>query len=53
MTIDAQPHPLVAGHAILIDRGTRRAIRASAAGVRYLSVHLRRGPLQIHDARAE
>ena len=45
--IDGEPHRLVAGSAVLIPRGTRRAITAGEAGVRYLSVHRRRGPLQI------
>lgn len=47
VTIDAEPHALTAAAAILIERGARRAIRAGAAGVRYLSIHRRRGPLQI------
>ena len=47
VTIDAESHALTAAAAILIERGTRRAIRAGTAGVRYLSIHRRRGPLQI------
>lgn len=47
VTIDAQPHVLTASSAILIRRGTSRAIRAGAGGVRYLSIHRRRGRLQI------
>ena len=46
--IDGEVHDLAAGSAILIPRGTRRRIKAADAGVRYLSVHRRRGPLQIH-----
>ena len=46
--IDGEPHELAAGSAILVPRGTRRRIDAGDAGLRYLSVHRRRGPLQIH-----
>ena len=53
VTIDAQPHALTASGAILIERGTRRAVRAGADGVRYLSIHRRRGLLQIQGAAAE
>ena len=46
--IDGEVHDLAAGGAILIPRGTRRQIAAGDdIGVRYLSVHRRRGPLQI------
>jgi mannose-6-phosphate isomerase-like protein (cupin superfamily) len=45
--IDGESHDLAAGSAILIPRGTRRRITADQAGLRYLSVHRRRGPLQI------
>jgi mannose-6-phosphate isomerase-like protein (cupin superfamily) len=48
--IDGEPHDLAAGSAILIPRGTRRRIRADDVGLRYLSVHRRRGPLQIQPA---
>jgi mannose-6-phosphate isomerase-like protein (cupin superfamily) len=47
--IDGQPHDLASGRAILIPRGTRRRITASDTGLRYLSVHRRRGPLQIQE----
>jgi mannose-6-phosphate isomerase-like protein (cupin superfamily) len=46
--IDGESHDLAAGSAILIiPRRTRRRITADQAGLRYLSVHRRRGPLQI------
>jgi uncharacterized cupin superfamily protein len=48
--IDGECHDLAAGSAMLIPRGTRRRIKADDAGLRYLSVHRRRGPLQIHAA---
>jgi mannose-6-phosphate isomerase-like protein (cupin superfamily) len=48
--IDDEPHELATGSTILIPRGTRRRIAAGATGLRYLSVHRRRGPLQIQTA---
>jgi mannose-6-phosphate isomerase-like protein (cupin superfamily) len=50
VVIDGTAHDLTAGSAILIPRGTRRAITAGDDGVRYLSIHRRRGPLQIQPA---
>ncbi len=47
VTIDGVARALAAPAALLVPRGARRAIRAGAGGVRYLSVHRRRGPLQI------
>jgi quercetin dioxygenase-like cupin family protein len=50
--IDAREHELVRHHAMLVPKGTRRSIRAGPDGLRYLSVHLRRGGLRIeHDLR--
>jgi mannose-6-phosphate isomerase-like protein (cupin superfamily) len=46
-TVDGETHDLAAGRALLIPRGTRRGITADEPGLRYLSVHRRRGPLQI------
>ena len=48
--IDGATHTLAPGSAILIPRATRRAISAGDTGLRYLSVHRRRGPLQIQPA---
>jgi mannose-6-phosphate isomerase-like protein (cupin superfamily) len=50
VVIDGEAHDLSAGSAILVPRGTRRRIEAGAGGLRYLSVHRRRGPLQIQPA---
>ena len=47
--IDGVTHVLETGSAILIPRGTRRRITSGDTGLRYLSVHRRRGPLQIHE----
>jgi mannose-6-phosphate isomerase-like protein (cupin superfamily) len=44
---DEQEHALSPGTALLIPKGSSRAIRAGARGIRYVSVHSRRGPLQI------
>jgi quercetin dioxygenase-like cupin family protein len=48
-TVDEQEHALVPGSALLVEKGSSRAIRAGADGVRYVSIHRRRGPLQITD----
>jgi mannose-6-phosphate isomerase-like protein (cupin superfamily) len=48
--VDGEAHDLPAGSAILVPRGARRRIEAGAGGLRYLSVHRRRGPLQIQPA---
>jgi quercetin dioxygenase-like cupin family protein len=48
-TVDEQEHALVPGYALLVEKGSSRAIRAGADGVRYVSVHRRRGPLQITE----
>jgi mannose-6-phosphate isomerase-like protein (cupin superfamily) len=48
--VDGEAHDLTAGSALLIPRGARRRITAGDGGVRYLSIHRRRGPLQIQPA---
>jgi quercetin dioxygenase-like cupin family protein len=45
--LDGVEHPVSAGHALVIPRGSRRGLTAGDEGIRYLSVHLRRGGLQI------
>jgi quercetin dioxygenase-like cupin family protein/hemerythrin-like domain-containing protein len=47
VTVDGEPHELGAGRALIVKKGRRRRIAAGPAGVRYLSVHRRRGGLQI------
>jgi quercetin dioxygenase-like cupin family protein len=42
-----QEHELLPGSALLVERGRTRAIRAGGEGLRYLSVHRRRGPLRL------
>lgn len=48
--IDGRSHAMTAGGAILFACGTRRRIQAGDGGLRYLSVHRRRGPLQIQGS---
>ncbi len=48
-TIDGHEHRLGPHQALLIAKRASRRIVAGADGLRYLSVHLRRGPLQIDD----
>ena len=50
--IDRVQHDLSGGHALLVPKGTMRAIRAGHEGTRYLSVHLRRHgvPIEARDA---
>ncbi len=46
-TVDEQEHALVPGNALLVEKGSSRVICAGADGLRYVSVHKRRGPLQL------
>jgi len=46
-TVDGRPEALGASSVRLIPKGARRAIAAGPDGLRYLSIHRRRGPLQI------
>jgi quercetin dioxygenase-like cupin family protein len=48
--IHGREHALVPGAALLVEKGSSRAIRAGDHGLRYLSVHRRRGPLQVAGA---
>ncbi len=45
--IDGRTERVGEGQAILLPRGTVRAITAGAGGVRYLSAHRRRRPLDV------
>jgi quercetin dioxygenase-like cupin family protein len=47
VTIDGDARPLETGEWVVIEKGRARSIAAGAQGVRYLSVHKRRAPLQI------
>jgi hypothetical protein len=46
-TVGGQTHELAPGRAVLIDKRTPVAVEAGPAGLRYLSVHLRRPGLEI------
>jgi quercetin dioxygenase-like cupin family protein len=47
LTVDGTLHELSAGEALIVEKGTRRALVAGAAGVEYVTVHRRREGLQI------
>ena len=48
--VDGEARAIAAGQAIVIEKGSARRITAGPEGVRYLSVHARRPPLQISPA---
>jgi mannose-6-phosphate isomerase-like protein (cupin superfamily) len=50
VVVDGREHALRSHHALLIEKGARRRISAGATGLRYASVHQRRGPLEISTA---
>lgn len=52
-TIDGEEHALRPHHALLIRKHAHRRIVAGAGGLRYLSVHRRRGALQIDAPGAD
>jgi quercetin dioxygenase-like cupin family protein len=45
--VDEERHELAPGGLLLLEKGSSRSIVAGADGLRYLSVHKRRGPLQL------
>ena len=47
VSIEGVAHDLAGGCAILIPQGASRRIAAGEDGMRYLSIHRRRGPLRI------
>ena len=47
LTVDGEPGELGAGEALIVPKGSRRALTAGAAGVRYVTAHVRRGGLQL------
>jgi quercetin dioxygenase-like cupin family protein len=51
VVVDGEERFLETGEATTIEKGSTRRITAGPAGVRYLSVHTRRPPLQITPAR--
>lgn len=47
VTIDGEPHVVHVDEALIVEKGRRRSLSAGSVGVRYLSIHRRRAPLQI------
>ena len=47
--VDGREHVVGADQVLLIEKGAARSFAAGAGGLRYLSVHRRRGPLQIES----
>jgi quercetin dioxygenase-like cupin family protein len=50
VTVEGRVHTLATGHALLIEKGKSRSLRAGENGVRYLSVHLRQVGVQIEPS---
>lgn len=55
VVLDGVTHYVRPGHVVVVPRGASRALTAGPDGVRYLSIHRRRGGLQIRriDERAD
>jgi quercetin dioxygenase-like cupin family protein len=51
VAVDGEERELREGEGLIVGKGRRRAITAGQRGVSYLSVHLRRPPLQIAPVR--
>jgi quercetin dioxygenase-like cupin family protein len=47
LRVDGEETELIEDETVIVAKGRLRKITAGPAGVRYLSVHLRRPPLQI------
>ena len=47
--VDEEEHALAAGSALLVEKGSSRTVRVGPDGIRYVSVHRRRRPLQITE----
>ncbi len=50
LDVDGEERELASGEAVIVTKGRRRTITAGRGGVRYLSVHIKRPPLQIRPA---
>jgi len=53
LKLDGEQHELEPLNAVLIEKGARRQVVAAAGGIRYLTVHLARGGLQIDRRRRD
>ena len=47
VSVGGEEHPVSSGVMVFVPKGARRSTWAAAEGFAYLSVHRRRGPLQI------
>jgi quercetin dioxygenase-like cupin family protein len=47
VTVDGEGREVGAGEVVVLEKGVTRSLRAGHEGIRYVSVHRRRGPLQI------
>jgi quercetin dioxygenase-like cupin family protein len=47
LTVDDVAHELAAGDVLIVESGARRGLAAGGTGVEYVTVHRRRGGLQI------
>ena len=50
VTVDGDSHAVHTGDVVIVEKGCSRRIAAGPQGVRYLTVHRRRGPLQVAPA---
>ncbi len=48
VNVDGREHPVSSGTMIFVPKGTRRSTRSASRDFSYLTVHRRRGPLQIY-----
>jgi len=53
LTVDGRERTLEPGEATIVDKGATRRLVAGPAGVRYLSVHQARPPLQVERLRRD
>jgi quercetin dioxygenase-like cupin family protein len=51
LVVDGKEQQLAPGVALIVPKGARRGLVAGGEGVRYLTAHVRRGPLQIRASR--
>jgi quercetin dioxygenase-like cupin family protein len=49
LELDGEERPLAAGEVVVVPKGARRRIVAGGDGIRYATVHRRRGGLQIQS----
>ena len=47
LTVDGETRELAAGDALIVEKGSSRALVAGAGGIRYVTAHVRREGLQI------